>query len=629
MLDFIRKNAQSWGVKVLFAIIVLVFVFWGVGSFRGKQKSILATVNDQELSSRTFMNTYQRRLESLRRQNKNISSEQLQEMDFKRQVFDQLVEQTLLLQEADKLGFSTSDAEISGKIKGMQPFQGEKTGAFERSRYQALLRANRMTPAQFEADLGRDMLTQKFLDSLSAVIQVKEDEARELFNYVSEKVRIDYLLFAGEDCVDQVQVSDQEISSFYQDNTNQFEEPATMQMDYLLLTPQGLAPFQEVSEEQLNTFYQDNKDQFVRPEEVKAAHILIKIPQDPSSEEEAAAQQEINRIATRIEQGEAFSELAREASQGPSASRGGDLGWFSRGSMAKPFEEAAFSLQPGEVSDPVRTRFGLHLIKLEDKRPAGVKSLAEVKETIRSWLAEDKAADNLEDTLDLALEKILSTGDLEQAASDLGLSLTKSEPFSKKAGPKDLKLGKKPLEELFAMQPGEITDRPIFLDTGYLLAHKTEARPSRISPLETVRETIRSQLQKQKGLEMAREKAGGVLQRLRKNNQELAGYEPKQSEPFNRRGFIPGLGMNPELAEAALSARDQQWLPKAYKVSQGYLLARPTTTIPPKSSQWQEQKSYWIAQLNNQRKQGLYQAFLQGVRARAEIRIITPELLSY
>ncbi|MFW6054702.1 MAG: SurA N-terminal domain-containing protein [Thermodesulfobacteriota bacterium] len=631
MLDFIRKNAQSWGVKVLFGIIVLVFVFWGVGSFRGKQKSTLATINDRELSTREFLNTYQQRLDSLRRQNQNLSSEQLQQMDFKRQVFDQMVNQMLLLQEAKRLGFSSSDAEISARIRSMEPFQEEKTQTFQMERYRALLQANRMTPAQFESDLGRDILTQKMLDTLSSSIQTDEEQARELFTYVTEKAKIEYILLTSDDFVDRVDLSDQEISAYYQDHKDRFRQPARMKMKYLPLTPEGLAPYQEVGQKEIETYYRENKDQFVRPEEIKAAHILIEISENAPEEEVAAAEQKIKQIAKRIEQGESFSQLAREASEGPSADQGGDLGWFERGSMTESFEETAFSLEPGEVSDPVRTRFGLHLIKLEDKRPAGAEPLSEVKGEIRSWLAEDKAADNLEDILDKALSTILSTGDIEAAAADLGLELKESGWFSQEAGPENFDLGQKALTELFALQPGEVTDRPVFLDEGYLLALKTDEKPAHVSPLETVRDEIIKQLKESKALELARKEAAVVLQSLDKDQSSdvLTEYEPEQSEAFTRRGFIPGLGMNPDLAEAAFSAGNDAWLEKPYKVSRGYVLARRIERIPPPQEQWQEQKSFWISRLNQNHKESLQQAYIEGLRASAEIRIVSPELLTY
>ncbi len=631
MLEIIRKNAQSWGVKLLFGIIVLVFVFWGVGSFRGKQKTTLAEVNDQEVPARRFMEAYQRQLDAMREQNPNLSAEDLQEMDFKRQVFNQLIDQILLLQEAEKMGFSSSPAEISSRIKSLPSFRDQETQRFDPERYTALLQANRMSPAQFESDMGKDLLSQKLLDALSAVIRVSEQEARGLFAFVNEKATIEYILFADADFSDQVSVTESAVTEYYQEHQEEFKEPARMAMDYLLLTPEGLAPYQEVSEQDIRAYYQHNTDQFTRPEQIKARHILIELPEDASEDQEKAARRQINQVEERLNQGEDFAKLAKELSQGPSAARGGDLGWFSRGSMLESFEEAAFALQPGETSRPVRTRFGLHLIEVEDRRSAGVQDFEQVKDTIRKELAEDKAAENLEDTLDQALEIILSTGDLQKAADECGLELKKSGLFSRQKGLPDIDLQQEALTALFALKTGELTDRPLFLQDGYLLALKTDARPSRVSPLKQVREQIVRRLTKQKARDFALEKAEETLAALKTNDQdEVLGQKTVvESQPFNRRGFIPELGSNPDLARKAFNSDQSGWFAKPYQVSSGSLLARPGKIIPPDEEQWEEQKSFWIARLGQNREQTLYEAYFQALRDKAEIEILTPELLSY
>jgi peptidyl-prolyl cis-trans isomerase D len=631
MLEIIRKNAQSWGVKLLFGIIVLVFVFWGVGSFRGKQKTTLAVVNDQEIPARTFMESYQRQLDAMRRQNQNVSADQLRQMDFKKQVFNQLVDQTLLLQEAEAMGFATSPAEISSRIKALPSFQDQETQRFDMDRYKALLRANRMSPAQFESDMGRDILGQKLLNAVSTVIRIREQEARDLFAFVNEKATIEYLLFADADFMEAVTLTDEAVKAYYQEHQEEFREPAKIAVNYLLLTPEGLAPYQEVSDQELRDYYRQSKDQFTRPERIKARHILIELPEDAAEEERKAARQRINQARERLDQGEDFAELAKELSQGPSAAQGGDLGWFSRGSMVEAFEDAAFALQPGDISPPVKTRFGLHLIKVEDRQSAGVQSFAEVKDRIRTVLAEDKAADTLEDTLDHALEIVLSTGDLGKTAQELGLELQTSGLFSRETGLPDLQLEQDALETLFGLASGEVTDRPLFLENGYLLAEKTDAQPARVSPFTQVRDQIVQRLTKQKARARALEAATQALEALQTQGPDTLPEDKTlvESQPFNRRGFIPGLGANPELARQALNADHSGWFDKPYQVPTGSLLARPGKHIPPDEDQWQEQKSFWMARLRQNREQTLYEAYFQQLRDKAEIEILSPELLQY
>ncbi len=184
---------------------------------------------------------------------------------------------------------------------------------------------------------------------------------------------------------------------------------------------------------------------------------------------------------------------------------------------------------------------------------------------------------------------------------------------------------------MFALKTGEVTDRPLFLENGYLLALKTDARPSRVSPLEQVREQIVRRLTKQKARALALEKAEEALAALKTNDQdEVPGQKAVvESEPFNRRGFIPDLGSNPDLARKAFTSDQSGWFAKPYQVSSGSLLARPGKIIPPDEEQWEEQKSFWIARLRQNREQILNEAFFQALRDKAEIEILTPELLRY
>jgi peptidyl-prolyl cis-trans isomerase D len=631
MLEFIRQNAQSWGIKVLFGIIILVFVFWGVGSFRGNQKKVLATVNEREIGTKEFFRVYEQQLQQMRQQQGDVSYEQLKQMDFKQQVFQRMVDSMLLLDQARELGMFATSAEIRGAVMNMEVFKGENQ-SFDSARYEALLRANQMTPAQFEADVQTDLVRQKLQSYVLSPVQVADAEARELFEYVQEKAVMDYIPFARAEFMDQARVEDQEIKSFYDDNQEQFREPARMAMEYLLLTPENLARYQKVADEEIAAYYERNKEAYTRPEQVKARHILVRLEEEAPAEMEKEARGKIDRALERLEQGESFAEVARDVSEGPSSAQGGDLGWFGRGAMVPDFEDKAFSLQPGEVSSVVRTRFGLHVIKVEDKREAGIRPLEEVRSRIKSQIAEDKAADRLEDMLDQALELLLARGDLTTVAEELDVELQETGLFSKAQGPEGLDMESEDLETLFAMQKDMVTDTPILLDNGYLLARKTKAVESRIRPLDGVRARIVQTLKQDKAMRLAREAARDELKDLlqdRGNGNSTSSGEIQTSEPFNRRGFVPGLGSNPELASDLFAAEKGQWLDQAYQVGNAYVLARLSERVPAEQEQWEEQKSMWMSSMNRTRAQAFLQAYLQGLRDKAEIEIVTPEILAY
>ena len=182
MLEFIRNNAQSWGVKALFAIIVLVFVFWGVGSFRGSQKQVLATIGEHQIGLKEFYQTYQRQVESLRQQRGDISTQELRSMDFKRQVFQQMVNDILIRNKARELGLVVGSNQVRAEIRGMDVFHGDNA-TFDPKRYQTLLQMNRLTPAQFEADIRSNLVSNALRQVVVSSVRVEESEAKELFHY--------------------------------------------------------------------------------------------------------------------------------------------------------------------------------------------------------------------------------------------------------------------------------------------------------------------------------------------------------------------------------------------------------------------------------------------------------------
>jgi peptidyl-prolyl cis-trans isomerase D len=605
-------------------------VFWGVGSYRGNKSSVLATVNEQPIPIDEFLRAYNQRVDSMRRENPNITSEELKRRDFKRQVFSQLVNSKLIVDEAQAMGLTVSPEEVRSEIRQYPAFQNQEK-QFDPTRYQAILQSNRLTPVQFESDIRRDLLAQKLVSTIQLPADVTAEQAKEFFKYAREQVKIDYLFYDWKDYRDQVKPAEKEVTTYYKQHKEQFKRPARMKMRYLLITPEAMAAYQEVNATEINKYYEAHKDKFTQQEQVKTRHILVKLGQDASETEIQEAREEIEKIRNEYIQGQNFEELAREYSQGPSAAQGGDLGWVSRGEMVPEFEKTAFELAKGEVSQPVRTKFGFHLIKAEDRKEEGTKPLQEVKPQIRQRIAEDKAADKLGDTLDQALQMVLGGLSLEEAAKEIGLDAQTSSFFTAQNGPQDIDLSKQKISTLFALAPGQTTDSPILLKEGYLLAQKIEEQPAQVRPLEQVRSNIVQTLNKKQAMQLAKKEAQKALEKINSAEElpQKLKQEVKQSEPFGRRGVIPELGMNPELVDDLFAAQNSKWLSQLYEFSSGYAIAKFAEQIPPKTEEWEEQKSFWISTLSRTRKQELFQAYLQDLREKAQIKVLNPEVLSY
>ncbi len=628
MLDAMRKNAQSWGIKLVFGLIILVFVFWGVGSFQGERSAVLATVGGVNIMIDDFQRAYNRQVDQIRQENPDLTTEDLKRMNIKQQVLNEMVLSQLLLNEAQRLGIVVAPEELRTEIRRVPAFQNEQK-RFDPGLYQAILRANNLTPGQFEAQVLHDLLLQKMEKLVRMPVRVGEEEARDFFYISRERRSIDYIFYDWKDFQDAVEPAEEQIQSYYDENQDRFAVPPKMRMEYLLFTPETLSGQYNATEEEIEDHYQANTERFSHEEQVKARHIIIQLDQNAPEETVETARERLVEARDSIIQGAEFAELAREISDGPSAPQGGDLGWFGRGAMVETFEEAAFGMEPGQISEPVRTQFGWHLIKVEDRRPAGVKPLEEVRETIADRIRREKASTRMNDRLDQALELLLTGSGFEEAAASVGLAARETEPFPRTSGPEGLDLDRSQLEMLFSLPEGGMTESPILLDEGYLLARKTEQIPAAVQPLEEVRARIVASLEKTGGMDLARNQAEQALT-------SLQGEEPapedlldgvQTSEPFGRGSTIPELGMNPDLVQDAFAVRESEWFPRVYELPQGHAIARLNEVVPPEKEQWTLQKYLVMDDLEETKQSQLFQAYVTELRNRSEIEIRNPAVL--
>ncbi|BBD08776.1 SurA N-terminal domain-containing protein [Desulfovibrio ferrophilus] len=632
MLDGLRQNAGSWVIKILFGVIILAFVFaYGSGTLGGKGGGVLAYLGETPIMITDFQSRLRRELDAVRTQMPGLSNEDISQMRIKDRVLANMVNSTLIRQQALELGLAVSDAELQKRIVSYQVFRG-KDGRFDTGIYRAVLRGSNMTPADFETGMRQDIMAEKLQKYLDMTVVVDDAEVRDFFQYGGERVAIDYLLFPWEDFAAEVQSSDEQVEKYYADNQDRFRRPARATLQYLQFTPQALSGVQTVSAEEIKTYYDTHQDEFARPEQVRARHILLKLDAGAPEAEVKDVRTKLLRLKARLAKGSTFEELAKKYSEGPSNATGGDLGWFSRGMMVGPFEEAAFSLKPGEVSEPIRTKFGWHLLKLEDHRDEGVKALAEAESDIRSSLAEDKAADALSDKLDQAIGQIIVGDTLVKVAEGLGMTLESTGAMTKDMLVQRLGIDAESVQLLFDLETGKASETPLSIEGGYLLAAKSKFVESTVAPLDEVKGVIVETLRREGALTLAQEKADSVLTELvdpAKAKAALVQYKAKlaTSKPFARRGLIPELGMNPELVEAAFAGTEGQWLDKSYSVGSGYALARLVERVAPPEELWERQKELLRTQIQQAKTNEMFMAYLSGLRDKIELKVVQPQLL--
>lgn len=630
MLDILRQGAQSWGIKILFGIIIAVFVLaFGMDRTQNDRTTVVATVNDSPIQFQPFQERLQRSLELARSQNPGLTAEILAQMGFKRQILEQMIVEELMLQQAAKLGLTVSKEELAKEIHLIPAFQNDGK-VFDPAAYQTVLRANNLTPGKFESEYMRGMIMDKLQTYVGLPGRLGEDQARDFHTYGRSTAVISYLLYPWENYQDQVNATDERIAEYFESRKTSYALPARARIQYLLLTPETLADTQAVSAEEKEIFYAENKERFKVEEQVRARHLLVRVDEDADAGEVEKAMATIQAAQADLKAGKSFAEVAGKYTEDPSGTQtGGELGWFGRGRMVKPFEDAAFALSKGGVSEPVRTQFGFHLISVEDVKAEGYEDFQSVEQDIADRIAQDRAAETLQDRLDQALELVLAGESLEVVAQTIGLRLAarESDFFTRTQGPVELPgLSPENVQILFDLPQDLTTQSPLPIADGYLLATKREQVAESTRPLEEVKAEITAAIVREEALKMAKAAADQDLELLLKG-EIPAGAAPVESEPFGRQGTIGSLGMNQMLAVKAFETEPGTWLSESYAFPQGYVLAQTAKITPPSEEEWAAEKDLWLSSLNQRAQEQTLQAFIADLRAKADVRIPNPALL--
>ena len=436
MLTAIRERATGWIAWTLVILITIPFALWGINSyFEGASKVVVATVNGVDLEQRA----YQQALSDHRRSlvqimGRNVDAEYFSNPAFKLQVLESLIDSNLQAEYLRERGYRVTDEQLVSRIRSIEAFHSD--GVFDTDRYETLVRNAGLSVEGFEQQQRQQGALEQLRVGLSEtafVIPAAIDRAIELLN---QRRRASYTVLGVEKFSHSAAVGAAAVRAEFDNNPDRYVNPAEIQVDYLRLSVVDLAQQISVDEDSLKSYYDMNLAQFSRPGSRRASHILISAAADASADVVNAAQAQAAGLALRARAGENFEQLAREHSGDTgSAGRGGDLGVIRPGTMALPFEEAVFALDQGEVSEPVRTDYGWHVIRLTDLRENETKPFTEVRDEIRSVLAREAAEEQFlalaEDFQNIVFEQ---PGSLEPAADILGLPIERSEWFSRATG---------------------------------------------------------------------------------------------------------------------------------------------------------------------------------------------------
>lgn len=638
MLEYIRSNAQSWGVKAAFAVIILVFVFWGVGNMQNSGPSgVVATVDGKAILQQDFALAYRNAVEMIRMRNPNFTSDQLKQMRVGEQVLQQLIIESLIQTEANRAGIVVTPLELRRAIERIPSFQNAQ-GKFDPEAYKRVLAAQRNTPGRFEEGIRKDLLDQKLRDQITAGAYVLPSEGRALYDFTREQRVVEYVLFPATDYMGKAPAEDS-LKAYYESNRNAFAIPPRVKVEYIEVSPQALVDPTTISEQAVEAHYQKNSAAYSSPESRDVRHILLRLAEDAPAAEVEKVTARMQDIVAELKKGADFAALAKKYSEDTqSAPNGGEVGSIERGNTVPTFEEAAFALaKDGDVSEPVRSPFGLHLIKLNSHKPARQLPLAQVAPEIRKELATMQGADHIREMLDNLIEGNILGKPMDELAKSHKLQARTTELLSAPELRQQLGLTEKSAATLMA------TPAKAPVDTGleaaqdaFIVARVLEAVPAGTQDFAAVRDEISKKLQAENAQKAALEAAVAARKEMGDSLNATLPAKLKNkiqsTAPFGRGELVPGMGQHPELSAAIFTASVGQWMPSAFAVTgtekNGAVLVRVQKVLPPSDEEWKTIEPMLATSLETGRKNEMYKMFLFSLGKRANVEIKNPDILS-
>lgn len=630
MLDLMRRYAYSWTTRIILGLITVVFIFWGVGTGFFSTVHPLATVNGH----RILADQVDREANRIKQTLENIyganAAGLLKSINLREEALDRIVENRLVNEEARRIGLHISTAELREKIASQPAFQMD--GHFDFRQYQAILRNNfNMLPNEYEAEMRTEMTQDLLRNMVSEAVLVSNSEARHVFDLRNESISLAYIEVPYQNYVAGISPTEKQVEQFYQAHQEAFREPERFKIDYIHYDPMVLAANFKPTDKQIEQFYQDNlKSRFTHPEEARASHILIRVSPTASAEQLAQAKKKAEEIFQKLKKGADFAKLAKEYSQDPgSRGQGGDLGFFSREQMIKPFADAVFAMKPGQIRI-IRTTFGYHIVKLEALRPAHVDTLAEARPRIIAILRKAQGTRLAREALDQDISSALSGESLADIAKKRGLSMVET-PFFSRAEAAGVVPDPKLAQQAVKLDKGQV--RAVMGTGAPYLVKLVDLKPSYIPALKDIRERARQALIRSIAEDKARAQADKLLAQIKEpavfdKVAQQNNLTVQKTGAFPRSGgTVSGIGSLPEVTDAAATVPEVPGVIGRVMQQDGnaYIFEVLSRTLP-SDREWAAAKKDFMREYIARRQAQAWMRFVDALKAKAAITIDTNQL---
>ena len=378
MLGLMRKHAKSWFIKVLLGSIIVVFIFFYGFNQRQRAAGVIASVNGVNLDIRDFRIEYERLVQSVRAQGMQLDAEQTRQL--KQNAVNNLVDQVLLVEQAEQWKIAVSDAEIKDYLNSVPIFQAD--GQFSPSRFRQFIKFRGQTEDMFVERLRKDLLMQKIENLVRDGAKAPDDEVEAVYDLFNDKITLQYVKLDAASFENAVTPTESEIESYFNEHKDKYTIPETVRIEYVKFVPEDYMDKVQADEDEIRARYEGDLNRWKVDKQVKARHILIRTTEKEDPNVRMKALQKAEEILNRIREGEDFAALANEFSQDPlTASMGGDLGWKKPGELPEDLDKALFEeMVEGQLSEkPVKSLEGFHILKVDEVRSESSRPLEEVK----------------------------------------------------------------------------------------------------------------------------------------------------------------------------------------------------------------------------------------------------------
>jgi peptidyl-prolyl cis-trans isomerase D len=627
MLDQMRQH-RNW-LKWSLGLVVLSFVIFYIPEFMRSTGAdavageTIANVAGHEITAGEFRQTYQAQLQAYRASyGGNMSEQLLKQLGVDQQILQQLVEERAALAEAERLGIRASDEEVRQRIFSMPAFQ--ENGMFiGEQRYQQLLRMQRppLSPSDFEDRIRRSVAVEKLRATVTDWLSVADRDLEQEYRRRNDKVKLAVVAFTADTFRSQASATDADVAGYFEAHKADFKIPEKRKIRYLLIDVEAMRAKVVVPSGDVERAYNNNIEQYTTPEQVRASHILLKT----EGKDDGVVKAKAGELLKQARGGADFAELAKKHSEDEgSAKNGGDLDYFQRGKMVAEFDQAAFAMQPGQISDPVKTQYGYHIIKMVDKKAATTRTLADVRQQLNDQLAYERAQAQAADLAQKLEKEISRPADLDRVARANGLTVQESGFFARDEPIMGLGPAPEATNRAFDMKQGDVSGA-LRGSRGFVFETLVARQDPYLPKLEEVKDRVRDEVIKEKARTLSKQKAVEIAARLKGASDfdkaaKAAGVEAKTTELISRDSPIPDLGVSPAVEDAAFKLPVGA-VSDAVATDSGSAVIKVLEKKETTPDEWKTAKDRFREELLTDRRNRFFGAYMVKAKQRMKIEV--------